>query len=91
MGKQIIPQVEDTERVAEQTPRQLGVLRSACSDGFLSARADLPRDGHKRYFDSESSVYRILKAADLITKPVHTPTPASDSFKTPTRQLHGMW
>ena len=45
----------------------------------------------KRYFVSESSVYRILKAADLITSPAYILMSASDTFKDPTTRVHEMW
>ena len=45
----------------------------------------------KRYFVSESSVYRILKEADLITSPAYVLMSASDSFKNPTTRVHEMW
>ncbi len=45
----------------------------------------------KRYFVSESSVYRILKAADLITSPAYILMSASDAFKDPTTRVHEMW
>jgi putative transposase len=45
----------------------------------------------ERYFVSESSVYRILKAADLITSPAYVLLSASDSFKNPTTRVHEMW
>jgi transposase-like protein len=45
----------------------------------------------ERYFISESSVYRILKAADLITSPAYVLLSASDSFKNPTTRVHEMW
>ena len=45
----------------------------------------------KRYFVSESSVYRILKAADLITSPAYILMSASDAFKDPTARVHEMW
>ena len=45
----------------------------------------------KRYFVSESSVYRILKAADLITSPAYILLSASDRFKNPTSRVHEMW
>ncbi len=45
----------------------------------------------KRYFVSESSVYRILKAADLITSPAYVLMSASDAFKNPTTRVHEMW
>jgi len=44
-----------------------------------------------RYFVSESSVYRILKAADLITSPAYILMSASDAFKDPTTRVHQMW
>jgi transposase InsO family protein len=62
------------------------------------ARTDLsPRElachytDENRYFVSESSVYRILKAADLITSPAYILMSASDAFKDPTRRVHEMW
>jgi putative transposase len=45
----------------------------------------------KRYFVSESSVYRILKAADLITSPAYILMSASDAFNDPTHRVHEMW
>ncbi len=44
----------------------------------------------KRYFVSESSVYRILKAADLITSPAYILMSASDAFKNPMARVHEM-
>ena len=45
----------------------------------------------KRYFVSESSVYRLLKAADLITSPAYVLMSASDAFHNPTTRVHEMW
>jgi transposase InsO family protein len=45
----------------------------------------------KRYFISESSVYRILKAHDLITAPAYVLLSAADEFKNPTRRVHELW
>jgi transposase InsO family protein len=45
----------------------------------------------RRYFLSESSVYRILKAADLITSPAYVLMSASDRFKHPTERVNEMW
>jgi transposase InsO family protein len=45
----------------------------------------------RRYFLSESTVYRILKAADLITSPAYVLMSASDRFKHPTKRVHEMW
>ena len=43
------------------------------------------------WYISESSVYRILKAYDLITSPAFILMSASDSFKHPTRQVNELW
>ena len=45
----------------------------------------------RRYFVSESSVYRLLKAADLITSPAYVLMSASDAFQNPTTRVHEMW
>ena len=45
----------------------------------------------RRSFVSESSVYRLLKAHDLITSPAYVLLAASDSFKNPTRRVHELW
>ena len=43
------------------------------------------------YFISESSVYRILKAHDLVTSPVFTVISAKDAFEHPTHRVHELW
>lgn len=43
------------------------------------------------YFISESSVYRILKAHDLVTSPVYTVISAKDHFENPTTRIHELW
>ena len=45
----------------------------------------------REYFISESSVYRILKAHDLITSPQFIVMSASDAFQNPTQQVHELW
>lgn len=45
----------------------------------------------KRYFISESSVYRILKAADLITAPSHVTIKAASEFHDKTTRINEMW
>jgi transposase InsO family protein len=42
-------------------------------------------------FISESSVYRILKAYDLITSPVFTVITAKDKFEHPTTRTNELW
>jgi transposase InsO family protein len=42
-------------------------------------------------FVSESTVYRLLKAQDLITSPSYILMQASDKFQHPTRRVNEMW
>jgi putative transposase len=43
------------------------------------------------YFISESSVYRILKAKNLVTSPVYTLISAKDKFENPTTRVNQLW
>jgi len=43
------------------------------------------------YFISESSVYRILKAHDLVTSSVYTLISAKDHFEHPTSRVNQLW
>ena len=45
----------------------------------------------KRYFVSESSTYRILKTADLITAPEYVVIKAADEFSDKTTAINQMW
>ena len=45
----------------------------------------------KRYFVSESSAYRILKAEDLITTPAHVVIRAADEFRDKTTRPNELW
>jgi len=45
----------------------------------------------KRYFVSESSAYRILKAEDLVTAPAHVVIRAADEFKDKTSRPNELW
>lgn len=45
----------------------------------------------KRYFVSESSAYRILKVADLITAPAYVVVKAANEFKDKTTVINEMW
>ncbi len=45
----------------------------------------------QRYFVSESSVYRILKAADLIAAPAHVVIKAADEFRDKTVRPNELW
>ncbi len=43
------------------------------------------------YYISESTVYRILKANDLVTSPIYTVVTAQDKFPHPTRAPNELW
>jgi transposase InsO family protein len=45
----------------------------------------------EEYFISESSVYRILKAYDLVTSPAYILISASDRFRHPTKRVNELW
>lgn len=45
----------------------------------------------KRYFVSESSVYRVLKTYDLITSPAFIVIKAADEFKDKTTAPNQLW
>lgn len=45
----------------------------------------------KERFVSESTVYRLLKAHDLITSPAYILMQAGDKFQQPTRRVNEMW
>ena len=46
---------------------------------------------HEKTFISESSVYRILKAFDLVASPCYVVLSARDRFEHPTRRANEMW
>ena len=45
----------------------------------------------RRYFVSEATVYRLLKAHDLITSPAYVVIKAADRFHTQTTRPNEMW
>ena len=46
---------------------------------------------NQRYFVSESTVYRLLKAHDLITSPAYILIQAGDKFQHPSRRVNELW
>lgn len=46
---------------------------------------------HEGYFISESSVYRILKAFDLVASPQYVVLSAKEHFQHPTSRVHELW
>ncbi len=68
------------------------VLDAALATPELSPRELACRiTDRERYFLSESSVYRILKAHDLITSPAYILMSADDKFRNPTTRRNEMW
>ena len=59
----------------EQSPRELATYITDTQEAFIS----------------ESSVYRILKAYDLITSPAYVVLSAGDSFTNPRKRVHELW
>jgi putative transposase len=74
------------------TEQQNQVVEEALEHEYLSSRelACHIVDQHKWYI-SESSVYRILKKAGLITAPAHIVLSAADEFENKTRRINEMW
>ena len=72
--------------------QQTQVVEEALEHEELSSRelAFHIIDNHKWYI-SESSVYRILRRAGLITSPAHIVMSAADEFETKTRRINEMW
>ena len=71
--------------------------RHAIIDLALDKPALSPREiavsytDDQSYFVSESTVYRLLKAQDLITSPAYILMQASDKFQNPTIRVNEMW
>jgi putative transposase len=73
-------------------PRCDEILDLALEKTELSPREIACRyTDEEHYFVSESSVYRILKDADLITSPAYVLMSAADAFQNPTTRVHEMW
>ena len=66
---------------------QLALEQSELSPRELAVRFT----DEKRYFVSEATVYRLLKAHDLITSPAYVVIKASDRFHTQTIRPNEMW
>ena len=73
-------------------PEQQAIVELALDKPELSPRelAVTYTDEQPRYV-SESTVYRLLKARDLITSPAYILLQASDQFQHPTQRVNEMW
>jgi hypothetical protein len=92
------------EARADRSPRPRSVwnripndVREAFVEFALDHEDLTPRElavkytDEKRYFVSESSAYRILKAEDLITAPAHVVIKAADEFRDKTTRPNELW
>ena len=92
------------EALADRSPRPRSVwnripndVRGAFVEFALDHEDLTPRElavkytDEKRYFVSESSAYRILKAEDLITAPAHVVIRAADEFRDKTTGPNELW
>ena len=92
------------EALADRSPRPKSVwnripdtVRSDFVEFALEYEDLTPRElavkytDEKRYFISESSAYRILKAEDLITAPAHLVIRAAEEFKDKTTRPNELW
>ena len=72
--------------------RQIAVVDLALSEPELSPRElAVKYTDEQAYFVSESTVYRLLKAQDLITSPAYILMQASNQFQQPTTRVNQMW
>ena len=68
------------------------IIELALEQSELSPRELAVRfTDERRYFVSEATVYRLLKAHDLITSPAYVVIKAADRFHTPTTRVNEMW
>ena len=68
------------------------IIELALDQSELSPRELAVRfTDEKRYFVSEATVYRLLKAHDLITSPAYVVIKAADAFHTKTTRPNEMW
>ena len=68
------------------------IIELALEQSELSPRELAVRfTDEKRYFVSEATVYRLLKAHDLITSPAYVVIKAADAFHTKTTRPNEMW
>ncbi|MFK4004588.1 IS3 family transposase [Qipengyuania sp. NPDC077563] len=77
-------------RIGEDVQQQ--IVEMALEQTELSPRELAVRfTDEKRYFVSEATVYRLLKAHDLITSPAYTVIKAAEAFHTQTSRPNEMW
>ena len=90
--------LEDRPSVPSRVWNRIGddiqdqIIEMALEETDLSPRELAIRfTDEKRYFVSEATVYRLLKAHDLITSPAYVVIKAADQFHTKTTRPNEMW
>jgi transposase InsO family protein len=81
-------------RVWNRIPTEIHdqIIELALEQSELSPRELAVRfTDEKRYFVSKATVYRLLKAHDLITSPAYVVVKAADAFHTKTTRPNEMW
>ena len=81
-------------RVWNRVPSEIQdqIIELALEQSELSPRELAVRfTDERRYFVSEATVYRLLKAHDLITSPAYVVIKAADRFPTQTTRVNEMW
>ena len=77
-------------RIAPEVQDQ--IVEMALEQSELSPRELAVRfTDERQYFVSEATVYRLLKANDLITSPAYVVVKAADAFHTKTTRPNEMW
>jgi transposase InsO family protein len=77
-------------RIAPEVQDQ--IIEMALEQSELSPRELAVRfTDERQYFVSEATVYRLLKAHDLITSPAYVVIKAADQFHTKTTRVNEMW
>ncbi len=77
-------------RIASEVQDQ--IVEMALEQSELSPRELAVRfTDERQYFVSEATVYRLLKARDLITSPAYVVIKAADQFHTKTTRVNEMW
>ena len=82
--------LKEWNRIAPEVQDQ--IIGPALEQSELSPRELAVRfTDERQYFVSEATVYRLLKAHDLITSPAYVVIKAADQFHTKTTRPNEMW
>ena len=93
-SEELADQPSAPSRVWNRLPSEIHdqIIELALEQSELSPRELAVRfTDEKNYFVSEATVYRLLKARDLITSPAYVVIKAADAFPTKTTHPNEMW